>query len=179
VADHQIAHIYINDTASLPLVRRILEKTDGISEVLDEESKKEVGLCHPRSGDFVAVANSDAWFAYPYWLEDRKAPDFARTVDIHRKPGYDPAELFIDPSIRFPTLKMALTLLKKRLGFRSLMEVIPLAPDLVRGSHGRKAHSVTAGPLFITQKKELLDRDCIWATDVCRLIKDHLLRNAE
>ena len=42
-----------------------------------------------------------SWFTYYYWLDDAKAPDFARCVDIHRKPGYDPAELFIDPEIAF------------------------------------------------------------------------------
>jgi hypothetical protein len=174
VADHQIAHIYVNDRALLPQVRRMLERTDGISELLGETGKKRAHLDHPRSGDFVAVSAPDAWFAYPYWLDDRRAPDFARTVDIHRKPGYDPAELFIDRAIRFPALKVAWTLMKKQLGFRALMELIPLNPEEVKGSHGRRIPSSDAGPILITQNKALLKSDRIDATDLCRIVLSHL-----
>ena len=79
----------------------------------------------------------DAWFTYYYWLDDARAPDFARTVDIHRKPGYDPVELFLDPAIRVPPLTVGWKLAKRKIGFRSLLDVIPLDATLVKGSHGR------------------------------------------
>ncbi|MDQ3814298.1 MAG: alkaline phosphatase family protein [Armatimonadota bacterium] len=174
VADHQVAHVYINDPSKTAKVREILEATEGIERVLDREGKEEYHLNHIRAGELVALARPDAWFTYYYWLDDRRAPDFARTVDIHRKPGYDPVELFIDPALKVPQLKLGLTLLKKRLGFRYLMDVIPLDASLVKGSHGRVTDSALAGPLVITQQTSLLDKRSIDATEVCGLILKHL-----
>jgi len=136
VADHQVAHVYVKDAADIPSVKAALEKTPGVARVLDEAGKREAGLDHPRSGELVALAAPDRWFTYYYWLDDRLAPDFARTVDIHRKPGYDPVELFLDPALKLPKLKIAGKLAKKALGFRTLMDVIPLDASLVKGSHG-------------------------------------------
>ena len=136
IADHQVAHIYVNEPALLPEVRRALEAVQGVARVLDAAGKWEAGLDHPRSGDLVAFSTEDAWFTYYYWNEDAKAPDFARCVDIHRKYGYDPVELFVDPKLAAPKLRVASKLVKKKLGFRILMDVIPLDPSLVKGSHG-------------------------------------------
>ena len=136
VADHQVAHIYVRDPGDIAGVKSALEKVAGVARVLDDAGKKEAGLDHARSGELVALAAPDRWFTYYYWLDDRLAPDFARTVDIHRKPGYDPVELFLDPAIRIPQVKIAWKLLKKKLGFRTLMDVIPLDASLVKGSHG-------------------------------------------
>ncbi len=155
-------------------MRDLLEATEGVAQVLDEEGKQAYHLNHPRSGELVAIAQSDAWFTYYYWLDDAKAPDFARTVDIHRKPGYDPVELFLDPQLKFPKLKIATKLLKKQLGFRYLMDVIPLDASLVRGSHGCISASPSEGPMLISHKTDLVDRDLIAATDVCSLILQHL-----
>ncbi|MBX9256980.1 alkaline phosphatase family protein [Desmonostoc muscorum CCALA 125] len=174
VADHQIAHVYVNDPAYIPKVRSLLEATEGVAQVLDEQGKQAYHLNHPRSGELVAIAGPDTWFTYYYWLDDHKAPDFARTVDIHRKPGYDPVELFLDPQIKFPQGKIALKLLKKQLGFRYLMDVIPVDASLVRGSHGHITTSVDEGPLFITHQTHLVDTNLIEATDVCSLILKHL-----
>jgi hypothetical protein len=121
----------------LAKVRAVLEATPGVERVLDEVGKRAAGLDHARSGNLVAVAAADAWFTYYYWEDDARAPDFARTVDIHRKPGYDPVELFLDPKLPAPKLKIAWKLLQKKLGRRMLMDVIPLDATLVRGSHGR------------------------------------------
>src|SRR6185436_11635939 len=96
VADHQIAHVYVREKVNE--VRSLLESLDGVAEVLDDQGKRRHGLDHPRAGELVAVAAPDAWFTYYYWLDPKKAPDFAPTVDIHRKPGYDPAELFLGRS---------------------------------------------------------------------------------
>ncbi len=174
VADHQVAHVYVNDPARLPEVRALLEATDGVEQVLDEEGKREYHLDHPRSGELVVVAEPHAWFTYYYWLDDDRAPDFARTVDIHRKPGYDPVELFLDPQIKRPKMKVARTLLKKQLGFRYLMDVIPLDASLVRGSHGALPGSPDEAPLFITRRAGLLDAKQVDATDVFGLILRHL-----
>lgn len=175
VADHQIAHVYVNDPTYIPKVRSLLEATEGVAQVLDREEKSAYHLDHPRTGELVAIANSDAWFTYYYWLDDSRAPDFARTVDIHRKPGYDPVELFLDPQIPFAKAKIGLTLLKKQLGFRYLMDVIPLDASLVRGSHG-SITSFAEGPLFITQQSHLLDDNTavLEATDIYGLILQHL-----
>lgn len=141
VADHQIAHIYINDPSIQKEVRDLLEKTPGIDEIRDRN--------HDRAGDLIALAKPNAWFTYYFWEDDALAPDFARTIDIHRKPGYDPCELFIDPAITFPKLKIAKFLLKKKLGIRSLLDVIPLDAKLVKGSHGRDDVTDSEKPVFI------------------------------
>jgi predicted AlkP superfamily pyrophosphatase or phosphodiesterase len=142
IADHQVAHIYVNDAALLEKVRAVVGGVEGVTRVLDVAEQAAAGLAHPRSGDLVAFAAEDAWFNYYYWEDDARAPDFARCVDIHRKYGYDPVELFLDPKLMAPKLKIAAKLLQKSAGFRVLMEVIPLDPSLVKGSHGtRPAHS--------------------------------------
>lgn len=174
VADHQIAHVYIKDRKDTGEVRALLEALDGVAEVLDEAGKEAYGLDHPRSGELIVLAEPDAWFTYYYWLEDSKAPDFARTVDIHRKPGYDPAELFVNPEIRRPKLKAGRVLMRKKLGFRYLMDLIGLDPTLVGGSHGRRSATPDKGPVFVTGRAELLGREHIDATDVFGLILKHL-----
>ncbi|MFH7026788.1 MAG: alkaline phosphatase family protein [Heteroscytonema crispum UTEX LB 1556] len=178
VADHQIAHVYVNDPHYISKVRSLLENIDGVDYVLDDTNKSAYNLVNPRSGELIAIAQPDAWFTYYYWLDDKRAPDFARTVDIHRKPGYDPVELFIDPKIKFPQLKIGLKLLKKQLGFRYLMDVIPLDASLVRGSHGCIPPSTANAPLLISQQSHLLDSKSIPAVDVCQLILKHLLEES-
>jgi predicted AlkP superfamily pyrophosphatase or phosphodiesterase len=136
IADHQVAHIYVNDSQLLEAAHTLLKRTEGVARVLDAGGKRAAGLDHERSGDLVAFSAEDAWFNYYYWNDDLKAPDFARCVDIHRKYGYDPVELFLDPALKSPKLRVGVKLLKKKLGFRMLMDVIPLDPSLVKGSHG-------------------------------------------
>src|SRR5262249_11331592 len=147
VADHQVAHIYLNDRSLENQVRSALEKTEGVAEVMGAKEKIAAGIDHPRAGDLIAVAEPNAGFTYYYWLDDELAPDCGRTVDIHRKPGYDPVELFLDPQLKFPKLKVAWRLLQKKLGFRMLMDVIPLNPLLVEGSHGRRPKDEADYPL--------------------------------
>ncbi len=149
VADHQIAHIYINDPGCTHQVRSILEQETGIANLLDVAGKSAHHLDHARSGDLIAVARPECWFTYYYWLDDHRAPDFARTVDIHRKPGYDPAELFLDPAKQFLMPRIALKLLGKRMGLRTLMDVIPLDATLVRGSHGQTQVAEGDMPVYI------------------------------
>jgi len=136
VCDHQLAHVYVKDPENISKTRDLLESLPGVSKVLGEKEKQEQGLSHNRSGELIALSTPDAWFAYPYWLNDERAPDFARTVDIHRKPGYDPCELFLDPKLMFPKLRVARKLVAKKMGMRYLMDVIPLEASIVKGSHG-------------------------------------------
>lgn len=174
VADHQIAHIYVNDRSILDEVRKVVEAADGVAEVLDDEGKRRVGLDHERSGDLVALADRDAWFTYYYWLDDARAPDYARTVDIHQKPGYDPAELFFDPERRLVMAQAGLSLARRKLGFRSLLETAPLNASYVKGSHGVASVTPEDGPIVMTQQSDLLDADTIEATDVFSLMQRHL-----
>jgi predicted AlkP superfamily pyrophosphatase or phosphodiesterase len=135
VADHQVAHIYIRDAEMIQRVAGICRTIPGVSAVLDKDAQRRQSIDHPRSGELMLIASPGHWFTYYYWLDDARAPDFARTVDIHRKPGYDPVELFLNPGVSKAGL--AWRLLKKKLGFRTLFDVIPLDATLVRGSHGR------------------------------------------
>jgi len=114
MVDHQVAHIYVRGT-SVQQVKRILDAIEGIDTVLDEEGKKLMNIDHERSGDLIAISDKDRWFSYYWWFEEEKSPPFANRVDIHRKPGYDPSELFID----------------------SKTNRIPLNGKMVKASHGR------------------------------------------
>src|SRR5699024_12363597 len=118
VAVHQLAHIYIDETEDIPKIKKMLEAVEGVETVLNKEGQKKYQLDHRRSGELVALAEPEAWFTYYYWLDEAKAPDFAPTVAIHDKPGYDPAEMLLDPAIPFPKLKAGMRLLQKKLGFR-------------------------------------------------------------
>lgn len=153
VADHQIAHVYVKDPSKVAQVKRLLEALDGVDRVLDAEGKAKAGLDHARSGELVVIAAAGRWFTYYYWLDDARKPDFACTVDIHRKPGYDPVELFADPTIKALKLKIGWTLLKKMMGMRYYMDVIPLDDTLVKGSHGRLPSSPDMGPVFLSSQK--------------------------
>jgi predicted AlkP superfamily pyrophosphatase or phosphodiesterase len=149
VCDHQLAHIYVNDPADVPRGRDVIAGLPGVARVLGGQERAELDLLHPRSGELVALAEPDAWFAYPFWLDDHQAPDYARTVDIHRKPGYDPCELFFDPKLWWPRGRALRRLVQKKLGFRTLFDVVPLDANLVRGSHGLPAAQADDRPLLI------------------------------
>ena len=174
VADHQIAHVYVARPELVPEVAARVASLAGVEAVLDDAGKRAAGLDHPRSGELVAVAKADSWFTYYHFLDDARAPDFARTVEIHRKPGYDPAELFIDRRIRFPKLAVATRLARKALGMRYLMDVIGLDATVVRGSHGRPTDRPEDGPLFITTAPELLAHGPVPAAAVKPLLLDHV-----
>ncbi len=175
VADHQVAHIYLNDRSIEGEAREVLEKQVEVDlTVLGAKEKAEAGIDHPRAGDLIAIAPENAWFTYYYWLEDARAADFARTLDIHRKPGYDPVELFLDPQIPLPKLKIAWRLLQKKLGFRMLMDVVPLDASLVKGSHGRRPADKKDWPVFITERPEMPGARQIESTDVFHALLRHL-----
>jgi predicted AlkP superfamily pyrophosphatase or phosphodiesterase len=159
VADHQVAHVYVKRRERIAEVADLLRRQPGIEEVWDDAGKRANGLDHARSGELVAISTADRWFSYYYWLDDSRAPDYARTVEIHRKPGYDPAELYFDPALPSPKLRAMYKLARRKLGFRALMDVIGLDPSLVRGSHGRVTDSADDGPLFISSEPDKLPAD--------------------
>jgi predicted AlkP superfamily pyrophosphatase or phosphodiesterase len=174
VADHQIAHVYVQRKERIAEVRALLERLDGVERVLDADGKRAFGLDHERSGELVLLSRADRWFSYYYWLDDARAPDFARTVEIHRKPGYDPVELFVDPRLALPQLAVGVRLLKKALGFRYLMDVIPLDASLVRGSHGRLTDAPEQGPVFISSEPQLVRDERVAATDFKSIVLAHV-----
>lgn len=174
VADHQIAHIYVNDKAALPHVRKLLESIPGVEMVLGEEEKSKYHINHSRAGELVVVADATSWFTYYYWLDDNRAPDFARIVDIHSKPGYDPVEMFADPSIKFLMPRVALKVLKKKMGFRMLMNIIPLDATLIKGSHGRLTEEVAHRPLLMSKDASLQGKKSVAPTEVFDIILAHL-----
>ncbi|GAB2924280.1 alkaline phosphatase family protein [Nonomuraea fastidiosa] len=176
VADHQIAHVYVRDPADVPAVAKLCAALPGVGTVLDEDGKAAHDLAHPRSGELVLLAEPDAWFTYYYWLDDARAPDFARLVEIHRKPGYDPAELFFDPAAPGAAKRRAgLALLRKKLGLRYLMSVVGLdaGARAVRGSHGLLPADPADAPVLLCSDPAQA-RERYAATEV----KDLLLRLA-
>jgi predicted AlkP superfamily pyrophosphatase or phosphodiesterase len=163
VADHQVAHVYINDPSVATQVKAIAEKVAGVERVLDRAAQKEYHIDHERAGDLVLVADEKSWFTYYFWLDDAKAPDYARVVDIHKKPGYDPVEMFMTSKGR-----AAYKLLRKKMGFRYVMDVIPLDATLIKGSHGRLEKNPAFHPVLIHEKK--LEQTSVQATDVYNII---------
>jgi predicted AlkP superfamily pyrophosphatase or phosphodiesterase len=173
VADHQIAHVYVRNPSLVPQVKQLLQGVPGVEAVWDKSEQAAHHIAHERSGELVVMSDARSWFTYYFWLDDALAPDFARTVEIHRKPGYDPVELFLDPKIAFPKLTIVGKLLKKILGFRMLMDVIPLDATLVKGSHGRPTDDPLDGPLVMSDMPDLLPSR-VAATDIKDIALQHI-----
>ncbi|MEY4609774.1 MAG: hypothetical protein RL246_93 [Bacteroidota bacterium] len=171
VSDHQISHIYVKNKSQIPEIKALLSAIPGVSKVLDAKEKKANHIDHPRAGDLILIADTDKWFTYYYWLDNAKAPDFARCVEIFKKPGYDPVEMFMDPSNPLIKLKAGYKLARKLSGFRYLMDVIPLDATLIKGSHGSPDCAKEFYPVFISKNKEV---DEIAPTDVYNLILDSI-----
>jgi hypothetical protein len=178
IADHQVAHVYILDPAIAKEVRELLENTPGVQQVLGKQEKFFNGLDHARSGDLVALADFRSWFTYYFWEDDKRAPDYARCVDIHRKCGYDPVELFLDPAIKYPKMKVAWKLARKLGGFRYLMDVIPLDASLVKGSHGRIPDDTEDWPVLIGDLPNLPKSGSIPAVAVADHLYEHCARGS-
>jgi len=169
VADHQIAHVYINDLSVYDTVKRIVQNVPGVAQVLDKQQQAAYHINHERSGDFVLMADEKSWFTYYFWTDDSVAPDYARVVDIHKKPGYDPVELFMTSKAR-----AAYKLLRKKVGLRYVMDVIPLDATLVKGSHGSVEVNENFFPVLITD--EPTGKENLLATDIYDVIWQHLIK---
>lgn len=172
-ADHQVAQVYVRRPERIGEVRRLLERLPGVDQVLDAGGKRAAGLDHPRSGELVAIARADRWFTYYHWLADDPPPPRARTVDPG-KPGYDPAELLVDPTVRFPSLRFAASKVRSLLGLPPRLELTPLDASLVRGSHGRVETDLRRGPLLISTEPGLLGSGAVAIADVKALLLDHV-----
>ncbi len=175
VADHQVAHVYVRRPETIGAVAAVCSSLDGVGGVFDREAQRGKAIDHERSGELVLVAAPGRWFTYYYWLDDAVAPDFARTVDIHRKPGYDPVELFLDP--RFNRFGVGLKLLKRKMGLRTLLDVIPLDASLVRGSHGRCDLPEHRQPILVTSSASDASRGPLSSEQVFGVILDHLFED--
>lgn len=173
VADMQIAHVYVNEPRLLDEVRHLVEATPGVGAVLGEEEKCAHRLNHSRSGELVALAEPDAWFTYYFWLDDAKAPDYARTVDIVRKPGYDPVELYLNEENLLAAVKYGWEFLRDKFGFRSAIHCTPLDARLLKGAHGLKT-DLADGPVALTRHAELLKGSSVHATQIHDLMLAHL-----
>jgi hypothetical protein len=172
VADHQIAHVYVADRTAIPAVREALLALPGVGELLEGEAVAAAGLAHPRAGELVALAERDAWFTYHYWLDDHRAPDFARQVEIHRKPGYDPAELFMDPDDKRVKLRAAVGLARRAAGMRYVLSVVgPDASNHVKGTHGLLPEGELDAPVFLCSEASSAS-ERIAAVDVRDLLLD-------
>ena len=176
VADHQIAHVYLNDPSAKTEVKELLETVSGVEAVLSDEELEAAGLEHDRCGDLVLVADTDSWFTYYFWLDDTKAPDYARMVDIHKKPGYDPVEMMTDPKDFLVMPKVAGKLLKKKLGFRTVLDIIPLDATLIKGSHGRVPDDKADYPILVSNDTIADFKDEIEATDVFGILESHIVQ---
>tara|TARA_R110002111_G_scaffold100432_1_gene155553 strand:- start:2074 stop:3450 length:1377 start_codon:yes stop_codon:yes gene_type:complete len=177
VSDHQLAHVYVKNNEDIDKVKAILKSLKGVEQVLSGGEIKELQLDHERCGDLVVIADKDSWFTYYFWLDDKKAPDYARMVDIHKKPGYDPVEMLTDPKDKFLMPKVIWKLLKKKLGFRTVMDIIPLDATLVKGSHGRMPEDPKDHPILITNNKSTSLKDSLLATEVYGIIEGHLINS--
>lgn len=177
VADHQVAHVYVPDPADHAKVRSLLEAADGVDEVMDRQEQRRHGLDHRNGGELLAIARPDAWFSYYYWLDDSRAPHFARGVEAYRKPGYDPAELLVDPTAPALMGRAALIAAQPRTGLRYNMNVVPLDPGSVRGSYGRLPESAADGPVLLSSADRApagADGGRVAATGVRRILLDLL-----
>jgi predicted AlkP superfamily pyrophosphatase or phosphodiesterase len=132
VCDNQAAHIYVRDEKDIEAVKTLLIETEGVRSVLGPDVDESPCLGHSRSGTLLAIADPDAWFAYPYWLEEEHAPDFASCVDIFNKPGFDPCEMLLREGVG-GGLHLAKRFLQMKLGIRAPFDVISTRYDRIRG----------------------------------------------
>lgn len=174
MSDHQIAHVYVQPEEDLEELKALFSATPGIARVLSGNEKAEYGLDHSRSGELVLLAEPDSWFSYYYWEDEDRAPDYAHQVDIHKKPGFDPCELFLNPKLRFPKLRVARRLLQKKLGFRYVLDVISTEASQVQGSHGVYDGTDYTTPVLMSSNPSLLPKQQVDATEVCNIILNHI-----
>jgi predicted AlkP superfamily pyrophosphatase or phosphodiesterase len=150
LADHQLAHVFVQDPtpAAIKRVTGLFAKQPGIAEVLTGEGLAKYKLDHPRSGDVVLVSEPNSWQAYYWWPTNDRAPGFARTVDIHRKPGYDPVELHFD----------------------ARSKSVPLNAGLVKGSHGAPARDAAQKSVLLSSEPGVFVGGSLADTDVAGII---------
>jgi type I phosphodiesterase/nucleotide pyrophosphatase len=154
LVDHQFSHVFVKDRDAATIGRAVdlFRGQTGIAEVLAGDERNKYDLDHERAGDVVLISSPNSWQAYYYWLDDAQAPKFARTVDIHNKPGYDPVELHID----FAT------------------KSIPLDATLIKGSHGAPVTSDAQRGILLSSQKGIIRKSAVADTDVCNIVMQRL-----
>jgi len=150
MVDHQFSHVFVRDRdeATVNRVVDLFRRREGVAEVLLGPERAKYGLDYPRSGDVVVVSTPNSWQAYYWWTDDKLAPPFARKVDIHQKPGYDPCEMHIDPA----------------------MMGISLDASLVRGSHGAPATHAEQRGVVLSSQRGVLVGSALADTDIFDLV---------
>jgi hypothetical protein len=176
VADHQMAHVYVKNKEDITAVKKLIAQQEGVEQVLSGDEIASEHLQHERCGDLVVVADRDSWFTYYFWLDDAKAPDYARMVDIHKKPGYDPVEMMTDPKDKLVMAKVIGKLLTKKLGFRTVMNIIPIDATLIKGSHGRIPEDTDDYPILISNSALEAKDTVVKAIDVYKIIENQVLK---
>ena len=164
VPDHQIAHVYVKNKQRVSEIASLLSNVSGIEFVFSGEDRGE--LAHERCGEIVVVTKSDYWFTHDWWNTACMAPDYQQSVDIHRKPGYDPRELLLAKGWRGSKTRISLKLLWKKIGFRTLFDVITDDPSLIRGSHGRTPNMGATEPIIILPHHCSVQSETIPATSM-------------
>jgi len=153
LVDHQFSHVFLSD-GDERLAERVAElfrNQPGIAEALVGPQRGRYGLEHPRSGEVILISTPESWQAYYWWLSDHRAPKFARTVDIHRKPGYDPVELCFDPTTKS----------------------IPLDATLIKGSHGAPAVDPVQRSVLLASDPTLFPGPGVADSDVFDIVLRH------
>jgi hypothetical protein len=150
LVDHQFSHVFVRDAdpATLRAVCRLFAQVEGIDQVLAGDERSQVAMDHPRSGEAILISTANSWQAYYWWEDDSRCPSFARTVDIHRKPGYDPVELHFDPETKS----------------------IPLDASLVKGSHGAPVRTDAQRGVMLTSAADILLGDSLRDTEVADVV---------
>jgi predicted AlkP superfamily pyrophosphatase or phosphodiesterase len=150
LADHQLSHIFIkdDDPKTPHRIAELFVGQPGVAEVVSPREEQQYDLNHARSGELVVVSAPNSWQAYYWWTDDAQAPKFARTVDIHRKPGYDPVEMFFDP----------------------VAKGIPLDASLVKGSHGAPALEPAQRGVLLSSQRGVFVEGPTADTDVADIV---------
>jgi predicted AlkP superfamily pyrophosphatase or phosphodiesterase len=148
LVDHQLAHVFVREENSVEQAAACFRGQAGVAEVLVGEERAKYDLVHERSGEIILVSEPNSWQAYYWWLDDARAPGFARTVDIHRKPGYDPVEMHLDPATKGT----------------------PLDATLIRGSHGAPATDANQCGVLLSSKPGLLGGKSLRDIDVADIV---------
>ena len=150
LVDHQFSHVFVSDRDNQVIrqVEQLFTGAEGIAEVLVGKTRDKYAMAHERAGDVILVSARDSWQSYYYWLDDANAPRFARTVDIHRKPGYDPVELHIDMASKS----------------------IPLDATLIKGSHGAPPQNEDQRGVLLSSAAGIINGESVADVEICSLV---------
>tara|TARA_Y100000590_G_scaffold361534_1_gene418247 strand:- start:3891 stop:5195 length:1305 start_codon:yes stop_codon:yes gene_type:complete len=150
MCDHQIAHIYIKPGFE-NTVKTIFQNVD-VGNIFDKNAQLDLKINNVRSGEIILTSKKNSWFNYYWWTDEKYAPEFTFSVDIHRKPGFDPLELFLD------------------------MKTKKISQDvtLIRGSHGIIDNELSKLPIFGTTISDKILPEKMNVTEILPNVFDFL-----